>query len=327
MFHKIKLTCFNSPNLLANGIINKEQLFEEVNRIKDLPDKQKLERVSQYKVTHPQLLTMQWVISSALKWGIEHPLFVSKVLGEFPNEDSNAVMTLSSILGAQARKATTEGIRSIGVDPARYGADKTVITVLEGVKQTHRIVLDHCNTSEVTGRIVKLINDMPRKEKEVVCVDSTGLGAGVFDQLMERRSEGTIHTEIVLREIHFGNKCPNEKDQSNYSNLKAKMFMLLGEDIKKDLSILDESVYLEELPTILYKFDSRGRFVIESKDDYKKRTGLGSPDNADSLALANYGRHDQTAIGELSASMLPMNNGPRDSSNSTIVGSSFGDKW
>ena len=42
-----------------------------------------------------------------------------------------------------------------------------------------------------------------------------------------------------------------------------------------------------ELTTRRWKMDSKGRRVVESKDDYKKR-GYRSPDKADGLLLAFY---------------------------------------
>ena len=323
-FRKIKLTCFDSPNLIANKITNRESLYMEVEAVRALNDTEKFERIKSYVVVEPKLLTLQWVIASAIKWGIDHPLFVSKALGEFPEEDERALMPLGIVQAAMHRTAKTDGVRSIGVDPARFGADSSVITVLEGDSQTLRKSLKGKDTAEVTGEIVRIVNDLPRREREVICVDATGLGAGVYDQLRERRSEGVIHQNIMLREIHFGASCVKDADKSNYSNLKAKLFADLAQDLKNELSIIQDSVYLEELPTILYRFDSRGRYVIESKDEYKKRTGLGSPDNADSLAIANYGRHDIQSIGTFGASMLPSN---ASGDGGTIVGSKFNESW
>ncbi len=60
---------------------------------------------------------------------------------------------------------------------------------------------------------------------------------------------------------------------------------------------MNETVYAEELPTINKDYNKKGQLVIESKKDYKKRTGRGSPDSSDSLALANFGRYDEIKIG------------------------------
>lgn len=298
LFKKIKISCFDSPNLIENGVSNLAQLKREADRIREITDDdERLDEIKNYKVVQPKLITMQWVINSALRWGFEHPLFISKVLGQFPDEDSNAIVKMHDVETAQNREASTEGGRFIGVDPAHFGTDSTVITVIEGNEQTQRIELTKADTSEVTGRIVRLINSLERRQNEVVVIDATGIGAGVSDQLRERRRDGIIPESTLLRPVHFGAQVPIESEKKTYSNLKAKLFVELGQDLKNELSILPDSVYLEELPTIIYKFDSRGRYQIESKDDYKKRTGRGSPDNSDSLALANYGRKSINKVG------------------------------
>ena len=54
---------------------------------------------------------------------------------------------------------------------------------------------------------------------------------------------------------------------------------------------VDEAVYKIELPDVRYDLDSSGRIFIESRQDYMARTGRNSPDDANALALANYGRY------------------------------------
>lgn len=304
-FHKIYLSCFDSPNLKANKINSVSDIERELARLLMLESEQRLKRLRSYKIVVPQLLTTQWVMGRALKWGLTHPLFVTKVLGQFPDDSDNALFPLSLIELAQTRDAEPDpGLRSIGVDPARFGADSTVITVLEGPDQTLRKELVKHATTQVTGYLVQLISGLPRKQKEVVCIDGTGLGAGVVDELKEARQQGLIPGATEIRECHFGASCKSDDDKKHYANLKAKIFVELSESMKNDLSLLKDGVYLEELPAIIYKFDSKGRYVIESKDDYKKRTGLGSPDSADSLALADYGRRPVKRVGSFSDKLM-----------------------
>jgi hypothetical protein len=120
--------------------------------------------------------------------------------------------------------------------------------------------------------------------------------------------------ESVIRGVQFGAgvECKGGKncmhkdcDKAKFVNIKAMMFSLLSDDMKRQdgIELLEETVYLEELPSILYGFDSKGRMLIESKEDYKKRTGRGSPDTADSLALANYGHYEEMNTGKITKSL------------------------
>lgn len=303
-WHKIYLSCFDSPNLTANGFHTIEDIQRELTHLKMLTDEQVLERLQSYKIVQPNLLAAAWVMEMALEWGIEHPLFVSKILGRLPKEGDNVLIPLERVELAQARHENETEIRSaegfnppvlrtIGVDPARFGVDKTLITVLDGTYQTHKKVMTKFDTGEVTGAVVALVKDLPRRKREVITVDGTGLGAGVVDQLKNAKREGLLPKHIEIRELHFGAACKNPKDRLHFANLKARMFKLLSDDLRDRLAILPEAIYQGQLPTVLFKFTPKGQMLIESKDEYKKRTGLGSPDEADSLALANFGRYSE----------------------------------
>ena len=297
----VYLSCFDSPNLQANGITDLHKLKRELNKLREMGQEERLEYISNYKKPVPHLLSCQWVMSRALKWGIDHPLFQSKALGIFPDVDENVLVQLEDVEAAIAREVEPEIARCIGVDVARYGEDDTVITTLHGAKQTGKKTLAQRSVTEVAGEVINVINSEPSVETKVL-VDATGIGAGVYDLLAEKyRKDRAV--EII--EIHFGQvpemstdkKEIAEEAKRRYVNLKARMFDLLSQDIKHELDLFDDAAYLEELPTIKFTFNSKGKMIIESKDDYKKRTGNSSPDSADSLALANLGRHRKSIIG------------------------------
>ena len=70
----------------------------------------------------------------------------------------------------------------MGVDPARFGDDRTAIVR----RQTRKVFgiesYAKIDTMETTGKIVKIINE---EKPEMVFVDVGGLGAGVIDRLRE----------------------------------------------------------------------------------------------------------------------------------------------
>ena len=120
----------------------------------------------------------------------------------------------------------------------------------------------------------------------------------------EARNTGvSIHANVEVRGVQFGAGFDAEllgREKEKYVNVKARMYDLLAKDMRSRIALLDEEVYLSELPSIQYSYDSKGRMQIESKDQYKKRTGRGSPDHADSLALANFGHYDELTVGSFS---------------------------
>jgi hypothetical protein len=103
-----------------------------------------------------------------------------------------------------------------------------------------------------------------------------------------------------------------QEDRENYTNFKSKMFDLLAIDIKNSIKLLRDNIYKKQLPTIRIVPDGKGRLKVESKEDYKARTGETSPDESDSIALANFARYfaiTPISIGE--AFNIAMNKGAK----------------
>jgi hypothetical protein len=292
IYKKIRLSCFNSPNFIAAGLNSKQDLEAELRTLEELSEDDRLKRLDSYPIVNEHFLTVKWTMSMILHWGMAHPLVVSKCFGEFPDEDDSTLIPLSIVEAARIReyKIKSNDVISIGVDVARFGSDKSVLTMMQGPKVTLRKVLVKRDNVEIAGEVVKLVNSLEGKTIRII-IDGTGIGSGVVDILKEKRNEEVISPHITIREIHFGG-APGEDEETKkqFVNMKAKLFVDLARDLKDEIVLLDDEVYSEELPTIRYRYDSKGRWLIESKDDYKKRTGRGSPDSADSLALANSGR-------------------------------------
>lgn len=296
---KVHLSCFDSPNMVENGIHDMRSLERELDLIRAMPERDAQERMHNYASPVPYLLSASWVMGRALKWGVTHPLFVSKVLGQFPEEGDNTLMPLGVCEDAQRRHHEPETFerRTLGVDVARFGTDSTVLTYLHGLRFVCKKIMIKRDTTQVVGEVIEMVR--AQGGVDVIVIDETGIGSGVVDQLNEalRVSPSALPRGIEIRGVQFGAGCEQDTDKAKYVNVKARMFDLLSQDLKSGLCLPSEDVYLDELPTILYSYDSKGRMQIESKDDYKKRTGRSSPDHADSLALANYGRYDESRVG------------------------------
>jgi hypothetical protein len=144
---------------------------------------------------------------------------------------------------------------------------------------------------QTANEIVKVIKDCSRKT--YVLVDGTGIGSGVVDRLNQLRMNGEIPKYIIIIEVNFGQGCKNDYDKKHYVNIKAKIFKNLADDLENELDLIEDDIYLKELPNLKYKITDKGLIQMESKDDYKRRTGGQSPDSSDSLAIANYGRNYQ----------------------------------
>lgn len=296
----IHISCFDSPNLKANGVTSLKKLSQEVEKVKKLNIDQYTKHVRSYDVVNPYLITLKWVVEMAIAWDFDHPLFLSKVLGEFPKKDSQALFDLQAIIDAQQReKSEAEpSIRLWGIDPARYGEDKTIITVIEDWDVVDRFSITKKDGPFVVNEIVQRTRKKERAEREIIGIDAIGVGSSAYDHLLIKQESGILSPSIEVYEINASqapwfkgeSKAIQRKNNSHYLNLKSRMFQVLANDLRDKLTLLDHEIYQEEMPTIRYEF-LRGKMKIESKDDYKKRTGRTSPDTTDSLAIANICRY------------------------------------
>lgn len=201
---------------------------------------------------------------------------------EYPNNAEEAFTTTStdsfipSELVVQARN--TQGLepigpRLMGVDPARFGDDRTSIVFRQG-----RVVLpiasyEKLDLMEVVGKTVIAI----RNYNPIACfVDVCGLGAGVYDRLVEL-GFGDICVPV--------NSAEKPVNIDKYANKRVEMWGEMKEWLReKPVSLPDSDSLQSDLCGVQYSHDSKGRLKLEKKEELKKR-GLRSPDEADALAL------------------------------------------
>lgn len=158
----------------------------------------------------------------------------------------------------------------LGVDPARFGNDRSVIFRRQGLVAYEPLVYRGINNMDLAGHVAA---QMELHNPEAVFIDA-GAGSGVIDRLRQLGHD--------VFEINFGGKATNAK----YVNKRTEMWYELADWIKAGGSIPNSNDLKLELATPTYKFDAANRLALESKDDIKKRLpDGGSPDLADALAL------------------------------------------
>lgn len=161
----------------------------------------------------------------------------------------------------------------IGVDPARFGNDSTAITRRQGRVAYRLEYYDKKDTMEVAGICAVIIRDeMPAK----MFIDVGGLGAGVYDRLVE------LGFEDIVMAINFGS---SPIDSRKYYNKRDEMWGEMSDWLKDEPSQVPDNDRLQmELVALEYKYNSNGQMKAEPKEDMVKRIGC-SPDGGDSLAL------------------------------------------
>lgn len=174
----------------------------------------------------------------------------------------------------KARKAVVDpyGALVVGVDPARFGDDRTAIAFRRTRKVTKIDTYVKKDTMEVAGICAKVLkNHQPR----IMFVDVVGIGAGVVDRLLE------LGWGEKIIAVNAGERPASER---LYVNRRAEMWGEMKRWFEGEAQIPDLDMLQADLQGPSFKYDSNQRLVIEKKEDMKKR-GLRSPDMADALAL------------------------------------------
>ena len=195
-----------------------------------------------------------------------------EVYGRFPAAGEDQF--IPPLLVADAAKRELEAPDTsapiiVGVDPARFGSDSTVILVRRGreILEIQRHKGD--DTMTVVGYVIEAIEE---HKPAMVVIDEGGVGGGIVDRLKEQRYK--------VRGINFGNKSRNPL---MWGNLRAQIWGAMRDWLKTGTIPNDRSLKAD-LTGPTYKPDSKGAIFLESKKDMKAR-GLASPDAADALAV------------------------------------------
>ena len=194
-----------------------------------------------------------------------------EVYGQFPSAGDDQFIGANTVDEAMKRVKYQDLSAPIviGVDPARFGADATVIAVRQGRDIVKIIRHRGDDTMTVVGHVIEAIEEY---KPTLVVIDEGGLGAGIVDRLKEQRYK--------IKGINFGNKS---KNPIMYGNMRAQMWGDMREWLKT-ASIPNDRFLKTDLISPMMKPDSRGTIFLESKKDMKSR-GLASPDAADAIAV------------------------------------------
>lgn len=194
-----------------------------------------------------------------------------EVYGQFPNAGDDQFISSEVVDEAMRRPKYKDQSAPIviGVDPARFGADATVIAVRQGRDIVKIMRHRGDDTMAVVGHVIDAIEEF---NPALVVIDEGGLGAGIVDRLKEQRYK--------VKGINFGNKA---KNPIMYGNMRAQMWGDMR-DWLKSASIPNDRFLKTDLISPMMKPDSRGTIFLESKKEMKAR-GLASPDAADAIAV------------------------------------------
>ena len=209
-----------------------------------------------------------------IRGGMSEKAFAREFMCDFEAGAEDQLITFADVQNAAERAGTPElafGAPVIlGVDPARFGDDRTVIVRRQGMVMFPPIIIKDADNMEVASAVAQQIE---LHDPSAVFID-IGQGAGVVDRLRQLK-----HSVI---EVPFGGKA---HEAELYFNRRSEMWAKTRDWLRSGGCLPDDLGLKQELCAPTYTFDPRGRIKLESKDEIVKRIPEMSPDKADALAL------------------------------------------
>jgi phage terminase large subunit len=218
----------------------------------------------------------------AATYGLNSQQYKVRVLGEFPEGNSDSVIPRAWVEEAAAREIFPTGreLKVWGIDPGR-GGDATGFCerVGRGITELREYYDD--NVMQIVGHIkVKWDELIPSQRPVAVYVDVIGLGAGIADRLEE--------LELPVTAVNVAEMAAMK---GRFVRLRAELWQEGREwfetkDCWISQNISEELIekFVEECSETAYKDHSSGKTDVESKKDLKSRS-LGSPNLADAFLL------------------------------------------
>lgn len=262
-WHNIKISIFDSPNFTG----------EEVS-----------------ETAKKRLSDHTYVETAEREWGIGTPLWQSKVLGDFPDEDDSAVIPVSWVEEAFNRYDLFDDLpevdvpelersKVVSVDVAYTGRDSTVITKYK----EPRFEKPEAFHPKSQKELFLLITERTNKMLDKIVIDvGGGYGSGVYEMLTDAGynvvafNGGTKTTKqdatrkfsfTRVRSAAFWNVREKLNPASEHGICLPRM-----DEIRKDLTIPKYDIQLDKIQ-------------VETKDSIRKRLRR-STDYGDTIMMA-----------------------------------------
>tara|TARA_B100000424_G_scaffold39529_2_gene26539 strand:- start:9548 stop:10948 length:1401 start_codon:yes stop_codon:yes gene_type:complete len=219
----------------------------------------------------------KFIEEMASKYGTDSAIFAVRVLGDFPEQSDDAIISLALCESAIRRDVEPlEGFPTWGLDVARFGDDATALAkrqrnvMLEPVKSWR-----NKSVTQVAGLVIDEYLQTPTSQRPAkILIDSIGIGSGVVDILQDED----------LPAIGI-NVAESPSVRARFMRLRDELWFRGREWLEAlDCKMIDDPDLIGELTAPRYAMTASGKIQVEPKDKTKQRLG-GSPDLADAFLL------------------------------------------
>lgn len=188
------------------------------------------------KNVYPYFMSYDWPERMKQLWGEDSPAFQSRVLGEFPDTNSEFLVPVQLAKACFLRKsAPVSGTVFIGVDLSGTGDDMNVWVVRHGlvIKEVKysRVLRD----AEIADQTLRLIQKYSNY-KVVVNIDGN-YGKGIIESLKERAKGCTINAVYLASQAN---------DPEQYFNLRTEAAFKLKFAIEQGLMFAPQAKHVSQ---------------------------------------------------------------------------------
>lgn len=281
---KFKLSCMDAPNVKAKkilipGQVDWEWVNDKVNAWCLIIDESSID-----KSKHDFL----WEGF----WRRPNDMFRVKVLGEFPAESEDTLIPLSWIEASNERwiDYTENNLQNheplrLGVDVCGMGRDKTMMAPRYGNYVARLKEFNQVKDSTIHMRIAGIIRNELQARFSAALIDTIGEGAGVLSRLHELNVMNAVSAKFSEGAKNLSDFTGHRK----FANMRSWCYWGLRDALdpanKINLMLPPDDEITQELTETKYIVRSDGSYIIEPKEEIKKRINR-SPDKADAVALS-----------------------------------------
>jgi len=230
-------------------------------------------------------ISAEWAEARRLDWGETSPMYVARVLGDFPAGSSRGVIPLSAVEAAverwwhlHARNKIPDDWDTAALDVADGGAARSILALGRG-----DIVVDLLDVTraeaaqhmELVGVVRPYLLPGVRFRP-----DASGPGSGVISRIQELIAEGAL-PRLTIEPFRSG-EATSVTDRSGsleFHNVRAAAWWGLREELDLvsgcNLAIPPDDDLIADLTTPTWKATSRGKILIEAKKEIDRTLDHG----------------------------------------------------
>jgi hypothetical protein len=171
----------------------------------------------------------------------------------------------------------------IGVDPARFGSDKTAIVWRRGEWCSKPSLFSHLSSDQIADEVRTIAKQIRRltgyQEKINVNIDSSN--ANAVSDWLKGRTDSSDKENFIVTEV----SSASSSDDDRFAQKRCEMWNDLKQWLRNGGQIPFDSMLMNDLKMVKFSYRSNGRQQVEKKEDLRKRIGR-STDAGDALCLS-----------------------------------------